>query len=406
MKRKIQSILAAVLLLSLTACGGNVTASVSDEEGGDSPDAAQSEKKPDPDDTVRSYWKEEDLTQEWGANQVVEHLFFHPVVAYPSLAFDGDDKANGIDDWMVTVDEYNKILRNLYEKDYILVDMNDVWTETTTEGGAPVMVRNTLKLPEGKKPLVLSYDDVNYYQYMLANGFTWKLIIGDDGQLWSYGKDPDGNEVISQDLDAVTILDQFVREHPDFSLNGVKGCLCLTGYEGILGYRTNTDSKDNSEAFEQNRQKEIEAVKPIVEKLKETGWYFGSHSWGHIDLSSHSLQSVQQDTEKWLNEVGSLVGETKLMFYPHGARPDGDDVKQTGPAFQYLQSKGFRVFASVGVESYSKIKQDTCAVICDRLHPDGRTLRWQRKRYLQFYDAKEIIDLTVRPSRDYDFGDA
>ena len=93
------------------------------------------------------------------------------------------------------------------------------------------------------------------------------------------------------------------------------------------------------------------------------------------------------------------------MFYPYGGRPDGSDVNQTGPVFRYLQSQGFRVFASVGTESYSKIKKDICAVICDRLHPDGTTLRWQRKRYLQFYDAKDIIDLSVRPQRDYDFGE-
>ncbi|MFR7894423.1 MAG: hypothetical protein ACLU38_10520 [Dysosmobacter sp.] len=51
---------------------------------------------------------------------------------------------------------------------------------------------------------------------MLKDGFTYKLILGEDGLLWSYGLDPQGNEVISQDLDAVTILDKFVREHPDF----------------------------------------------------------------------------------------------------------------------------------------------------------------------------------------------
>ena len=41
---------------------------------------------------------------------IVEHLFFHPVIAYPELAFDGDAQANGLDDFMVTVDEFNKIL--------------------------------------------------------------------------------------------------------------------------------------------------------------------------------------------------------------------------------------------------------------------------------------------------------
>lgn len=397
--------LAALLALSLAACGNNSGIDDSAQENQDSGGEPTVAEPLDPEEAVRTYWSEDQLTQEWGPNQVVEHLFFHPLVCYPEQAFDGDYQSNGIDDWMVTVDEYNKILDSLYEKGYILVDMNDVWSETTDENGNAVMVRNALMLPEGKKPLIISYDDVNYYEYMQGNGFTWKLILGEDGDIWSYSKDPAGNDVISQDQDAITILDKFVREHPDFSLNGVKGCLCLTGYEGILGYRTNTDKEDQSAAFEENRQKEIEAVKPIVARLKETGWYFGSHSWAHKSYEKMSLETVKADTERWFDEVGSLVGETKLLFYPYGGRPDGSDVTQTGPVFQYLQSQGFRVFASVGTESYSKIKKDICAVICDRLHPDGTTLRWQRQRYLQFYDAKDIIDLSVRPQRDYDFGE-
>jgi hypothetical protein len=234
---------------------------------------------------------------------------------------------------------------------------------------------------------------------MLENGFTYKLLVGDNGQIWSYGKDPKGNDVYSQDLDAVTILDKFCRAHPDFTPYGARGCLSLTGYCGILGYRTETEKEDTSAAHEANRQKEIEAVKPVIKALKAEGWTFGSHTWGHIRLGTKSLATVQADTKKWFDEVGSLVGPTTILFYPHGERPDGDDWKKTGPVFQYLQSQGFRVFCSVGTESFSYIKKDICAVICDRLHPDGTTLRHSRDKYLQFYDAKDIIDLTVRPKR-------
>ena len=32
-------------------------------------------------------------------------------------------EADGIDDWMVTVDEYDKILQSVYDRGYVLVDI-------------------------------------------------------------------------------------------------------------------------------------------------------------------------------------------------------------------------------------------------------------------------------------------
>ncbi len=410
-RRMLSLLLALLLISSLAACGGTAS---SGDDGENTPGSAQEdipkeEAQPEPepyticDPTVMPEGGTRDGVTYAAYDGIVEHLFFHPVVAYPELAFDGDSEANGIDDYMVTADEYRKILQSVYDRGYILVDIADVWSEVTGEDGTAKMVRNTLYLPEGKKPLILSFDDTNYYEYMLSNGFTWKLIIGEDGKIASWGKDPQGNEVVSRDLDAIPILDKFVEEHPDFSPFGAKGCLSLTGYEGILGYRTQTDTKSWTQAQEENRQKEREAVKPIIAELKRTGWTFGSHTWGHIRLGgSKSMEVIQADTQRWFDEVGSLVGPTNVLFYPHGERPDGDDWHQTGPIFRYLQSQGFRIFCSVGINSFSYIKKDISAVICDRLHPDGTTLRGTDKVlgwYSQFYDARDIIDLTVRPDR-------
>ena len=413
MRRMTNLLLALLLLLSLTACssapapGSDGPSQPEPPAQAETPEAdAPAEPEPEPytilDPTVQPEGGVRDGVTYVPYDGVVEHLFFHPVVAYPEQAFDGDSKSDGIDDWMVTAGEYLKILESVYEKGYVLVDIADCWSEQTDESGQPRMVKNTLYLPEGKKPLILSYDDVNYYEYMLANGFTYKLIIGKDGKLWSWGKDPQGKDVVSRDLDAVTILDKFVEEHPDFSPFGAKGCLSLTGYEGILGYRTQTDSKSWTAEQEANRQKEIEAVKPIVAELKRTGWTFGSHTWGHISLNTRTFDTVTADMQKWFAEVGSLVGETSVLFYPFGGRLDGDDVQQSGPAFRWMQEHGFRIFCSVGIDSWSKCKSDISAVICDRLHPDGTTLRSAkaRERYMKFYDAKDIIDLSVRPQRE------
>lgn len=415
LKRGAALTLALLLALSLAACKKNASAP---PKGSDAPQTSavptptpEPTPEPDPYDAVKNYWSEDQLTQEWGPNQVVEHLFFHPVIAYPQWAFhDGptpQSQKDGLDDWMVTVDEFNKILQSVYDNGYILVRMEDVWSEQTNENGEARMVRNTLKLPEGKKPLVISFDDVNYYPYMLEEGFTSKLVLGDDGQIWAECTDPYTKETfLTQDLDATTLLDKFVLEHPDFSLNGAKAIYSLTGYEGILGYRTQNDIDIAADdparpAFDAKRQQEIEAVKPVIQRLKETGWTFGSHTWGHINLSTSSMERIQRDTLRWAEEVGSLVGPTNILFYPHGARPDGDhdQGESYGEQFKWLQSQGFRIFASVGINSYSQVKSTISAVICDRLHPDGTTLRSVRARewYQQFYDATQIIDLSVRP---------
>ena len=412
MRRAISLFFALLLLLSLAACGSAPAPAADAPSQTEEPPAEVPEAPPEPEPEPEPYTILDPTVQPEGGvrdgvtyvayDGVVEHLFFHPVVAYPELAFDGDYKSDGIDDWMVTAGEYLKILQSVYDKGYVLVDIADCWSEQTGEDGQTRMVKNTLYLPEGKKPLILSYDDVNYYEYMLENGFTYKLIIGEDGKLWSWGLDPQGNEVVSRDLDAVTILDKLVEEHPDFSPFGAKGCLSLTGYEGILGYRTQTDRENWTTEREANRQKEIEAVKPIVAELKRTGWTFGSHTWGHISLNTRTVDVVTADMQKWFDEVGSLVGETPVLFYPFGGRLDGDDVQQSGPAFRWMQQHGFRIFCSVGIDSWSKCKSDISAVICDRLHPDGTTLRSAkaRERYMKFYDAKDIIDLSVRPQRE------
>ena len=415
----------ALMLLALTALLAGCAPAPGQEGNGEPdtqdvqpPDAVPGDPEPEPEpepyvdpyDAVRTYWKPEQLTQEWGPNQPVEHLFFHPVIAYPKYAFheSGASQAQryGLDDWMCTVDEYNKILQSVYDKGYILVRMEDVWSEYTTESGEQRMKRNTLMLPEGKMPLVISFDDVNYYDYMLEEGFTSKLVVGDDGEIWAECVEPyTGETFLTKELDATPLLDVFVYEHPDFSLNGAKAIFSLTGYQGILGYRTQNDvdidENDSARsAFDAKRAAEIEAVKPVIERLKETGWTFGSHTWGHINLANGGrwpLSSVIKDTERWEEEVGSLVGPTQILFYPHGARPDGDDWHKTGEYFKYLHSQGFRVFASVGVNPFSYIKGDISAVICDRMHPDGTTLRKERERYLRFYDAKDVMDVDVRP---------
>ena len=346
-------------------------------------------------------------------NGTVHHLFFHEAIAYPEIAFPNKTNQFGLDNYMNTVHEFKVILQSLYDRNFVLVSMHDVWEEFTNESGNKRMRRITpLMIPEGKIPIVLSFDDLTFHLEPF-NAFMHRYIIGDDGDVWAEGVDPNGNYIVTQDLTAITILDKFIRENPDFSHNGAKGCIAQTGLNGLLGYQTQTNRNDTSDAFRLNRMKEIARVEPVVNRLHQTGWYFASHSWGHIRFESASLDRVREDAARWQDEVASLVGDTTIMIYAHGERLDGNDVwrETAGPALRhYVDELGFRMFASVGREPFTRIRNDVPAVMMDRMNVDGIALRGQQRvvrerdnlllvDYEIYYDVREVFD-PLRPQGD------
>ncbi|MFU0800533.1 MAG: Polysaccharide deacetylase [Xylanivirga thermophila] len=313
----------------------------------------------------------------------VQHIFFHPLIAFPELAFDGDRMEKGYNDYFVTVDEFNKVIKSLYEKDFILVDINSL-IEEIEEDGNKVIKKKQLMLPEGKKPLIISIDDLNYYKYMLENGNVYKLILDQDGNIATYSITPQGDELISRDNEIVPLLDKFVLEHPDFSHDGAKGVIALTGYEGVLGYRTN---KKDSPEFE----KEKEGALKVIKHLKETGWTFASHGYGHLDASRVSKEKLVRDTRRWREEVGSLVGPTSIYIYPYGSR-----VLPGDPKFDVLVDEGFNILCAVGSGPYEKLAKR--AYMQDRRHIDGIAFLTQRNRFLDLFDSAELVD-PVRPKQ-------
>lgn len=131
-------------------------------------------------------------------------------------------------------------------------------------------------LPEGKKPIVMSQDDVCYYPYMDGDGFASKIIIGEDGRPSCEMKMEDGTVSVGS-YDLVPILNDFIDEHPDFSYKGAKAIIALTGYEGIFGYRT---ASSYSESPDYERERELAAK--VAQCLRDDGWELASHSWGHL----------------------------------------------------------------------------------------------------------------------------
>lgn len=313
-------------------------------------------------------------------DQPVRHIFFHSLIVDTSLAFDGDYMENGYNYWMTTVDEFRAILDELYANQYILIDIHDLAEEQTDEEGNVTLTAASPLVPEGKIPLVLSVDDVSYYDYMENDGFAKRMVLDENGDVKNLYIDQDGTEHIG-DYDVMPILDAFVKEHPDFSLRGAKGIIAATGYEGTLGYRINDMESPTLEA-------DREAVRTIAGRLKETGWLFASHGYGHKHTPDISLGTLTADTERWQEEIAAYVGDTDLYIYPYGEEIDYPSQKLT-----YLQSMGFRYFCGVWASKPFVSVKDTY-VRQTRCNLDGYTMIARPQSVADLIDASRIVDPT------------
>lgn len=286
----------------------------------------------------------------------IYHVFFHPVITDPKVAFDSKNpSAKGNNDWMITTKEFKSAIEELHKNNYILIDPHDAYDLNSS----PIK-KKALKLPKNKKPLILSIDDMNYYDYMRGKGYDDRLVLDDSQHVVSETKDKHGKITHSKSDDIVPILNDFVKAHPDFSLNGQKGVVGLTGYSGVLGYRTNeTNSKD----YEQRKKD----AKKVVDAMKRDGWTFASHSYGHINFEKSSYKAIVNDTQKWEKEVVPIVGKTDLFIFPHGAQD------RHTPAYNYLIKEGhFKYLAGVGPNNFTDVSPDN--VYQDRVAIDGLNL--------------------------------
>ncbi|MCC6830479.1 MAG: polysaccharide deacetylase family protein [Thermoleophilia bacterium] len=291
----------------------------------------------------------------------VEHLFVHPLVTRPSIAFHGA-QGRGFRDYFITTGEFRRMLAQMYSRGWVLADI-----ERAASG--------RLTVPRGRRPVILSVDDLNYYGYMRASGFGERLEIAPDGRVAvrDHGRDVRN--------DVVPVLDDFVAAHQDFAIDGAKGVIAVTGYEGLLGERTQDASAPDIAARRAR-------VRRVVARMRATGWRFASHSWGHLDHATASAARIEADAERWRTQVEPLTGPTDVYVYPFGAAPS-DGVR----AVLYRRF-GFRIFCTIDVRPV--LKRTDGVVVVARRHVDGLAFDGQRANLRRFFDVGDVEDRAAR----------
>ncbi len=166
--------------------------------------------------------------------------------------------------WQRTWENFRRDLETLYEEGYRLISIKDY-------------LNNTIDLPAGYSPVILTFDD----------GYSNQFSVVKDGDEWQLNMQT-----------AVGIMYEFYLENPDF------------GLEGIFYVNSQPFNGGNWE----------EAVKFLVNEL---GMDIGNHTRTHINLSKNTPERIQQ-------EVGGLVKDFKEVLpdyevdslaLPFGANP-------------------------------------------------------------------------------------
>ena len=333
----------------------------------------------------------------------VTHVFFHTLVKDVDKAFDGDSDEAGYNQVMTTIDEFNKIIESMYEKGFVMVSVHDM--AVVNEDGT--MSRGKIMLPPDKKPFVLSQDDVSYYHYMDGDGFASKLVIDENGDIKNEYIEEDGSISVG-DYDMVPLIETFVKEHPDFSYQGRKGLLAMTGYNGVLGYRTDIAYKtgENLDELQQkfldenpdfDYEAEVAAEKEVADAMKEKGWEFGSHTWGHKNASSDSAETLQADNEKWEAYVAPILGKTDVIVFAFGADIGGwENYAADNPKYAYFKSRGYRYYCNVDSSQYwvqitgEYLRQG-------RRNLDGYRMYYNPEMLEDLFNAQEVFDAS-RPT--------
>ena len=345
---------------------------------------------------AKVYKKKKESCVSWPLDQVT-HVFYHTLIKDTSKAFDGDYKSGDYDQVMTTIDEFNKITQSMYEKGYVMVSIYDM--ATVDENGN--MTPGEILLPEGKIPFVLSEDDVCYYHYMDGDGFASKLVVDDDGKVRNEYIEDDGSVSVG-DYDVVPLIDRFVEEHPDFSYRGARGIVALTGYNGILGYRTDSSYEtrpddldadkvqwlDNHPDFDLNTERE--GAKKVVQAMKKEGWLFASHTWGHQNVSQISLEKLQADTQRFKENVDPLIGGTDIIIFAFGADLAGAE-DYSGEKFEYLKSQGYNYFCNVDSSQYFVQIRDNYFRM-GRRNLDGYRMYYNPELLSDLFDAQEVFN--------------
>lgn len=334
----------------------------------------------------------------WNDPSQIVNLSFQLLVADPGRGFSHSTYGYSINKNFITTAEFSKILQQLYDNGYILVDLDDFTEVVTAKDGTTTYKAKTLYLPNGKKPIMLTQTNVNYNYYLIdsdgdkipdanGTGIASKLLW--DGSSFTCEMVDATGGTVTGSFDLVPILESFIKKHPDFSYRGAKAILALTGYNGLFGYRTHPSAEKlfGEDAY----TKAIQDAKTVANALQRSGYTLACYTYENIAYGDSSVTQIKSDLNGWTNEVVPLLGNIDILTYAQLTDITKDPV-YSGEKYEALHGLGFRYYIGFCEDGkpWATITNDY--VRQGRIMVTGSTLAHHADWFANLFDASSVLD--------------
>ena len=292
----------------------------------------------------------------WDDLSAIPNLSFRTLVADLGKAAADPDRGSRYKKNYITTDEFTRILNQLYENGYVLVSLSDFAAPANAEDGSVTVNRTSIRLPEGKKPIILTQEGVNYYSHMEKScGFADALTVNASGELTCIMGETEGA------FDLVPLLNAFLAEHPDFSYEGARATIAVSGYDGLFGHSLD----------------QTDAIKTVADKLRAEGYDIACYTYADMEYADYGVAGLQEDMDKWFAEVTPVLGETDILVYPTGGDIQGQEA-YSGSRYDALHGYGFRYFVGTGsgaswgmtAPEYARHTRTIVSAVNLQQHPD------------------------------------
>lgn len=334
----------------------------------------------------------------WDDPSKIVNLSFQLLIADPARGFAHDTYGYSINRNFITTGEFSKILQQLYENGYILVDWDDFITTETGANGTTIYKPKTLYLPKGKKPIMLTQTNVNYNYYLIdsdgdklpdakGGGFASKLLW--DGQNFTCEMVDASGKTVAGAYDLVPILEDFVKKHPNFSYRGAKATLALTGYNGLFGYRTHSSAKTlfGDAAYQQA----IQDAKTVANALRNNGYTLACYTYENIPYGDSSVAQIRNDLNGWTSEVVPILGNVDMLAYAQLTDITSEQT-YSGEKYDALHSLGFRYYLGFCENGNPWATITDNYVRQGRILVTGSALAHHAEWFTNLFDASLVLD--------------